>query len=60
MGMNMTWVASIEKAWTADQKKKQDAAEEALIKEYEENMPLPYIPKGSYAGFVVKDGKLDT
>lgn len=60
MGMNMTWVASIEKAWTADQKKKQEAAEEALIKEYEENMPLPYIPKGSYAGFVVKDGKLDT
>ncbi|MBC1487231.1 hypothetical protein HB897_13425 [Listeria seeligeri] len=60
MGMNMSWVASIEKAWTADQKKKQEAAEEALIKEYEENMPLPYIPKGSYAGFVVKDGKLDT
>ncbi|MBC1537239.1 hypothetical protein HCJ52_14070, partial [Listeria sp. FSL L7-1485] len=60
MGMNMSWVASIEKAWTVDQKKKQEAAEEALIKEYEENMPLPYIPKGSYAGFVVKDGKLDT
>lgn len=62
MGMNMTWVASIEKAWTADQKKKQDAAEEALIKEYEGSMPLSYkyMPKGTYAGFVIKDGKLDT
>lgn len=62
MGMNMAWVASIEKAWTADQKKKQDAAEEALIKEYEGSMPLSYkyMPKGTYAGFVIKDGKLDT
>ncbi|MBF2606387.1 T7SS effector LXG polymorphic toxin [Listeria seeligeri] len=62
MGMNMTWVASIEKAWTADQKKKQEAAEEALIKEYEGSMPLSYkyMPKGTYAGFVIKDGKLDT
>ncbi|EAE3734178.1 hypothetical protein E4T02_14580 [Listeria monocytogenes] len=62
MGMNMSWVASIEKAWTADQKKKQEAAEEALIKEYEGSMPLSYkyMPKGTYAGFVIKDGKLDT
>lgn len=60
MGMDLGWTSSIEKAWQANQKQKQEEAEEALIKEYEENMPLPYIPKGNYAGFVVKDGKLDT
>lgn len=60
MGMDLSWTTSIESAWQADQKRKQEAAEEALIHEYEENMPLPYIPKGNYAGFVVKDGKLDT